>query len=84
MKTLIIYDNDGFIFYQGSEIKIPVGLQFTYIEIPKNKIVIKIDTTVNPHQVVFQDRQKTEIELMQEKMDLMQKALDDVILGGTI
>lgn len=45
MKTLVIYDDDGVIYYQASgDIKEPKGLQFLWIdEIPDNRIIERIN-----------------------------------------
>ena len=45
MKTLVIYDNDGVIYYQASgDIREPNGLQFIWVdEVPNNKIIEKVN-----------------------------------------
>ena len=86
MKTLAIYDNTGCIFLQitGSYVIPQGGVQYLEIEIPEGKIIKSIDTSVTPHEPVFEDAPKSEIDVLKEQQVLMQKALDDLLLGGTL
>ena len=46
MKTLIIYDNTGKIFYQASgSVTEPTGLPFLWEEIPTGKYAESVDVT---------------------------------------
>lgn len=83
METLIIYDEKGTIYFQASgNVNEPDGLPFIRVTIPHDKRVSRIDTSVEPHVPIFEDLPKSENELIKEQLQLMQKALDDVILGG--
>lgn len=84
MRTLIIYDNQGQIFSKigGSYILPNGGVQFLEIDIPDNKTVNKVDTTLTPHMAILEDVPKSEVDLLKEQINTMQKALDDIVLGG--
>lgn len=70
MKTLIIYDNTGYIYLQitGTYIKPKGGLNFIEIEIPENKILKGVNTSITPNVPIFEDIPKTELELAQEQI----------------
>lgn len=57
MKTLIIYDNEGFIYLTyDRNYRVPKGgIQYMEIEIPSNKKLVGIDTSVTPHKPVVED-----------------------------
>ncbi|MZK53425.1 hypothetical protein [Clostridium beijerinckii] len=87
MKTLVIYDNSGYIYIQmsGAYRKPQDGINYLEVEIPEGKILKAIDTTTTPHTPIFEDIPKSEIDILKEKQELMQKALDDLLLsGGTL
>lgn len=70
MNTLIIYDSTGYIISQMSgDVREPVGISFLWVEIPEDKRLISIDTTVTPNVAVFEDIPKTEIEILKEQVD---------------
>ncbi len=79
MKTLILYDNTGYIYLQftGGTYRIPQGgIQYLETEIPNGKIATRIDISTTPHKPVLEDMPKTEIEVAQERI----QALEDYIL----
>lgn len=84
MKTLIIYDNTGFILsqMQGSDLREPVGIPFLWLEIPQGKLLKSIDVSGKERKPVYENLPKSETQLLQEKVDLMQAAIDDLILAG--
>lgn len=86
MQTLIIYDNEGFIIsqMQGSSLREPVGIPHLWVEIPQGKSLASIDVLVMPNVPIFEELPKTETQLLQEKLDLMQAAIDELILAGGI
>lgn len=57
MKTLIIYDNTGFIYLTyDRNYRIPEGgIQYMEIEIPSNKKLVGIDTSTTPHKPILED-----------------------------
>ena len=90
MKTLIIYDNEGYIIStrqgQPSPRK-PIGIPFIEVEIPQGKQIkitdgIGVDVSVTPHEVILDDIPPTEIDLMKQDVLNMQDAIDFMIMGG--
>ncbi|WMJ88850.1 hypothetical protein [Anaerocolumna sp. MB42-C2] len=56
MKSLIIYDNTGKLYYQASgNVNEPIGLPFMWVEIPEGKYINRIDTLITPHQPIYWD-----------------------------
>ena len=96
--NLIVYDNDGVIWYQSGEMEgdlaprtYPGGLN--YIELPfgamAGKRVVSVDVSGETHVPVFEDIPVTEttdqkITALQNQLSLVQSALDDLILGGAL
>lgn len=87
MKTLIIYDNEGYILDIRSgepAPREPIGVPFLWVDIPQGKQLkitdgFGVDVSVTPHQVVLEDIPPTEIEqLKQTVADLT----EIVLLGG--
>ena len=87
MKTLIIYDNEGYIIttMQGQPSpRVPVGVPYLEVEIPQGKQIkitdgIGVDITKTPHEVILKDIPKTELDEVKEKLaDLTEL----VMLGG--
>jgi len=87
MKTLIIYDNEGYIIStkQGQPSpRIPVGVPYLEVEIPSDKQIkitngIGVDVNVVPHEVILEDIPKTELDEVKERLaDLTEL----VMLGG--
>jgi outer membrane protein assembly factor BamA len=70
MKTLLIYDNTGYIYVQiTSSYRVPEGgLQFLEIEIPEGQILKGVDVSVTPNVPIFEEIPKTEVESMQEQL----------------
>ena len=90
MKTLIIYDNEGFIISirQGQPApRVPVGVPYLEVEIPQGKQIkvtdgIGVDVSVTPHELILEDTPPTEIDLMKQEVQVMQEAIDFMIMGG--
>ena len=87
MKTLIIYDNEGYIISmrQGQPSpRVPVGVPYLEVEIPQGKQLkitdgIGVDVSVTPHQVILEDIPPTEIE---ELRQVVADLTEVVLLGG--
>lgn len=64
MKTLIIYDTTGYIYFQMSgAYRIPEGgLNYSEVDIPEGKMVTSIDVSKTPNIPVFTDIPKTVTE----------------------
>jgi len=86
MNTLIIYDNKGNIYLtmSGTYLVPQGGVQYLEVEIPAGKIITGVNVKVTPNIPVYEDIPKTDIEIANEKIDLMQKALDELLLGGAL
>ena len=77
MKTLIIYDNEGYIIStrqgQPSPRK-PIGVPYLEVTIPQGKQIkitdgIGIDVSVTPHEVILEDIPPTEIEVVKDDLN---------------
>lgn len=57
MKTLIIYDNTGYIYLQmAGTYRVPEGgLNYLEIDIPEGKMLSGIDLTQTPNVAIFED-----------------------------
>lgn len=68
MKTLIIYDNTGYILMQqtGSYRAPEGGAQYLELEIPTGKKVKNIN--VDKKEAILEDIPKTQLELLQEEL----------------
>lgn len=63
MRTLIIYDNAGRIWYQASgNVQEPVGLQHKWFNLEPGKFAIRIDVSdINNPVPVYDDSENEEI-----------------------
>ena len=79
MKTLIIYDNTGFIILQMSgAYRVPQGgIQFLELEVPENKILKSINTETK--KPIYEDIPKTEFELAQERIQALEESNAELI-----
>ena len=77
MKTLIIYDNEGYILQQISgqpTPREPVGIPFLNVTMPEGKRIkitdgIGVDVTKTPHNVVLEDIPPMETEKLKADLD---------------
>ena len=77
MKTLIIYDNEGYIIStrqgQPSPRK-PVGVPYLEVDIPEGKRIkidengIGVDVTKTPHEVILEDIPPTEVDTLKKQV----------------
>lgn len=80
MKTLVIYDTTGKIFFQAQgSVQEPSGIPFLWLEIPAGKILKSIDTTKTPHEPVYEDMPKSEMDNVKEQLAAVQIALAEVL-----
>lgn len=77
---VVIYDNNGKIWYNGSGEGEPSGLPFLKVEIPTGKYIESIDVSQEPPVPVFKDYPKSELELMKEANEKQQADIDYLIL----
>lgn len=93
MKTLIIYDNEGYILSirQGQPSpRVPVGVPYLEVEIPQGKQIkitdgIGVDVAKTPHEVILEDIPPTEMDLLKEENVVIKQSmaeLAELILGG--
>lgn len=76
MKTLIIYDSRGVIYYRGTgDYEIPEGLNYLEIEIPEGKIL----QSVNPatKEPVYTDMPASELDILQNKVTGLEEQLTE-------
>ncbi|WP_459481941.1 hypothetical protein [Clostridium saccharoperbutylacetonicum] len=80
MKTLIVYDNIGYIYLQMTgDYKVPQGgMNYLETEIPEGKHIKSIDTNKTPNVPIFEDIPKTELEQTQEQLLETQAQLADL------
>ena len=81
MKTLVIYDTAGKIYFQAQgNVQEPAGgLLFIWLEIPVEKILKSIDTTKTPHEPVYENMPKSEMDNVKEQLAAVQIALAEVL-----
>lgn len=79
MKTLIIYDNDGVVYFNVSHYyNLPNGLPYIEIEVPEGKIITGVDVSITPHQVILEDIPKSETELLKEENTALKLAVAEL------
>lgn len=87
MKTLIIYDNTGYIFLQitGSYQTPQGGVQYIETEIEDGKILKSVDVTVTPNVPIYENIPLSETELLKQKVAEQESALIELatLVGGT-
>ena len=83
MKTLIIYDNAGVIYYRasGDVIETQGGVNFLWVEIPEGKNLVSVDTSTDPHTPVFEDVPQSKEEALEERINLLEAAMNEMLLG---
>jgi hypothetical protein len=88
MKTLIIYDNTGYIFItmSGAYTVPQGGVNYLEIEISANKRVTSIDTNVKPNIPIYEDIQLSETEILQNRIAEQETALIELaeMIGGMV
>lgn len=84
MKNLVIYDNNGVIFFQASgSITTPEGLQHMYVDIPEGKTLQSVDVSSIPHHPIFLELPKTEIQQELELLKILVAELG-LQIGGDL
>jgi len=88
MKTLVIYDNTGYVYLQqtGTYREPQGGINYLVIEIPEGKILKNINTSVTPNIPVYEDIQLSEAELLKKRVEEQEAALIELasLIGGTV
>ncbi|AQR95578.1 hypothetical protein [Clostridium saccharoperbutylacetonicum] len=80
MKTLIIYDDTGYIYLQMSGMyQVPQGgIQYLETEVSEGKILKSIDISKTPHIPILEDMPKTDLEKTQNQLLETQAQLADL------
>ena len=87
MKTLIIYDEVGYIISQtqGSPApREPIWVPFMSVEIPEGKQIkytdgIGVDISVTPNELILEDIPQTETELLNDKVTNLELLIDTLV-----
>ena len=77
---LVVYDNTGFIYFSGTGLPEPEGIPFLNVEVPDGMYLKSINTSVTPHEPVFEKYPKSEIEILKEENSQQQADLDYLLL----
>lgn len=72
IKTLVLYDEKGRILFTRSAGEVTNAFVIN-VEIPEEKQLVSIN--VEDHSPVYEDRKKTQIELLQEQVDAQAEAI---------
>lgn len=86
VKTLIIYDDDGYILsiVKGEPApRIPSGVPYVWIDVPEGKTTkgineIGVDVSVTPRQVILEDIPPSEIEQLKKQNEAFKKQADSI------
>lgn len=78
---LIIYDNNGKIWYNGSGMGEPAGLPFLNVEIPEGHYIESVDVSSEPHKPVFKAYPKSDMEILKEKVATLEAQNAALIKG---
>lgn len=80
MKTLIIYDTEGYIIFQGSgDVREPAGIPFLWVDVPQGKRITGVDVTVTPNVAILEDIPKSQTQLLQEQIDSLTMAMAEMM-----
>lgn len=86
MKTLIIYDESGYVIQAlKGDYRTPVGIPYLEVEIPEGKYLqsgIGVDLSTTPHQAIIIDAPKTETQLITERLEATEQMLLQMMLEG--
>jgi len=90
MKTIILYDTEGYVFStQTGMYKRPKGIPFLEVEIPQGKQIkytdgIGVDVAKTPHAVILEDIPPTEIDVLKSENEALkgsQESQDELIMS---
>lgn len=92
MKTLIIYDDAGYIISSVTgSYRVPTGVPYLEVTIPTGKQIkyndgIGVDVSVTPHQVILEDIPPSDIEKLRQENAQANAELFELIIsmGGGI
>lgn len=85
MRTLIVYDNNGYVFYSAiGDVQEPVGVPFMWVEVEEGKYVTSVDVSGAVHVPVFEEIQKSERQQMDELKSTLESLVFQLVEGGVI
>lgn len=92
MKTLIIYDTQGYVLSNiTGSYRVPTGVPYLEVTIPTGKQIkyndgIGVDVSVTPHQVILEDIPPSDIEKLRQENAQANAELFELIIsmGGGI
>lgn len=81
MKTLVVFDNTGRIYYQaeGDVAEPQGGLQFLWVDVPEGKYLTGIDVSGKTPQAILKDVPKSETAMLSEKVNALSVALANIM-----
>lgn len=82
MKTMIIYDNTGYIYLQltSDNYRVPQeGIQYLEVEIPSNKRIIGVDVSVTPNIPIYENTPIPETQVLKQQLQETQDLLGEYI-----
>lgn len=65
---MVIYDNNGTVYFAGEGYPEPDGLQYMTVDVPEGKCFKGVDVSVTPHQPILEDIPKSEVEILKEEL----------------
>lgn len=77
---IVIYDDTGKVWYNGTSNNIPSGLPFLEYTPEPNKYVEKVDVSGEVPSIVFKDYPKSEMQLLRDATEKQQADIDYLIL----
>lgn len=86
MKTLIIYDESGYVIQAlKGDYRTPVGIPYLEVEIPEGKYLqsgIGVDLSKTPHEAIIINSPKSETDLLSERLEATEQMLLQMMLEG--
>ena len=84
MKTLIIYDAEGYVIgnVKGSY-RTPVGLPYLEVVIPEGKRIVNgigVNISKNPHQAILEDIPPNEIAELNTRLASQEQAIAELTM----
>ena len=75
---LVVYDNNGTVYFAGTGYPTPVGIPYLEFDVPEGKYFKGIDVSVDPPEPIFEDIPKSEIEKMKEEIELLKGSVMEI------
>lgn len=80
MKTLIIYDNNGTVYYQAyGDVIAPESVNAAVVDIPDGKTIDHVDGATG--EVILKDVEKTDTEVMKEQISAIYTKMSEGYAG---